>query len=373
MKNELIDRQAVLAVARAYLAAPEYSHETDARVRGLLTLAERLPGNDGHVTSEAEAELRVFGDYHRCVGLRALGLTPAQDTPTSPWGPQGFGPVTPALKHASAFCDPELVTVVITDGGQPLNYPQVDYTGLTAVQIPENADDPEEYDPITSALMVKPPSFRTSTVKVSRELLEDQDISLTTFLADAYAIGLVRGAEPSLVATVKSGAKIGAIATGSAESTGGDETGATSIGYSDLSNLIHSVDPAYRRSPKCGFVMNDNTLLSLDSIICKNGEPLFKPSYDAEGYRLLRGWRVGISPSMDDIATSPAAPSYPVAFGSFSHYITRMVKQGSRIQTLVERYAEFGVVGFRAWLQVAGALTGVTVTQSPVKLLQCGS
>jgi HK97 family phage major capsid protein len=374
LRKGLLDRDTLLMTAHALINAPNFSHEMNAKANALMALAEKLPDSRSE-ESYTGAEASALDAYLRTgkMETRVLGVgTPTQTTATNVLVKQGFWNVlTSALKHFDALFDDNFVTPLETDTGTPTNLPQSDDTAGAATPITESVEDPAETDPVLTAVMNTPVTYRTGVVLASREFAEDSGFDISAMLAAAFAVRLGRGIGPALVSALEAGAKIGATAVGSSESTGGSENGSNSVGWTDLSNLIHSIDPAYRRSSKVGFLMTDNSLLALDSIIDKAGRPLFRPEYDAEGYRLLRGYRVGICPSMDGIGTSPAAATYPIAFGSIGHFVTRCVKNATRVQVLNERYAELGQIGYRAWLRAAGTLTGVTSTQSPVKLLEC--
>jgi HK97 family phage major capsid protein len=138
---------------------------------------------------------------------------------------------------------------------------------------------------------------------------------------------------------------------------------------------VKSVDPAYRGAEKVGWLMKSNTLLALDSVITKQGVPMIQPQYDSQGRRILLGYPVGICPSMPDIGES----STPIAFGATSYFVTRLVKNATRVQVLYEAAAEYGKILYRAWMRANGQLLAVTdsgspsTPNSPVKLLQNAS
>src|SRR5260370_23375335 len=97
---------------------------------------------------------------------------------------------------------------------------------------------------------------------MSLELLQDSAFDLEAWLAErfgerfgrAYEAALTTGTgsnQPTgLLTAVAASGVAPVVAAGSAESTGGLQTGVNSIGYSDLVNLEHSVAPRHRRRPR---------------------------------------------------------------------------------------------------------------------------
>jgi HK97 family phage major capsid protein len=90
---------------------------------------------------------------------------------------------------------------------------------------------------------------------------------------------------------------------GSSESAGGSETGANSVGWTDLVALRRGVNPAYRAAQKVFWAVNDHTLSSLDGILDKQGRPIIHPQYSPDGRRLLLGFPVEFAPRCPTSAT----------------------------------------------------------------------
>src|SRR5260370_35145425 len=112
---------------------------------------------------------------------------------------------------------------------------------------------------------------------MSLELLEDSAFDLEQWLAErfgerfgrAYEAALTTGTGSSqptgLLTAIAASGVAPIVAAGSAESTGGIQTGVNSIGYSDLVNLEHSVDPGYRH--RAQYMFPAPTLSTLQRII----------------------------------------------------------------------------------------------------------
>jgi HK97 family phage major capsid protein len=119
--------------------------------------------------------------------------------------------------------------------------------------------------------------------------------------------------------------------------------------------------------------MNDSTLTAIDALVDKNNRPIVRPAYNAEGERLLLDYPVKICPSFDSIGSGKK----PVAFGALDYFIFRLAEKGTDLQIMMERYAEYGQIGYQARLRGNGVLLGVgqdvsspVTFTSPVKYLQ---
>src|ERR1017187_4442884 len=136
-------------------------------------------------------------------------------------------------------------TTQVVDNGTTPNYPSQGVTAPTAN--PGNV--------LAGSVSFGAYKGTTGLVRVSLELMQDSAFSLEAFLKEAFAVRLGRGYEwyltqgtnsnqPwGLVPAVVASGVTGVTAAGqfnSGASTG--NTGANSIGYADLVNLIHSVD-----------------------------------------------------------------------------------------------------------------------------------
>jgi HK97 family phage major capsid protein len=153
------------------------------------------------------------------------------------------------------------------------------------------------------------------------------------------------------------------VAAGSSESTGGSQTGANSIGYSDLVNLEHSVDPSYRRGAK--YMFHDLTLASLKKILDKYGRPLWAPGIGVGDPDRLNGYEYVINQSIPQIGSVSEAVT--MVFGDMTKFLVRKVKPMTMIR-LDEKYAESGQVAFLAFARVDSNL--LDAGTHPLNVLQ---
>src|SRR5258708_3135080 len=166
----------------------------------------------------------------------------------------------------------------------------------------------------------------TGLVRVSLELLQDSAFDLQTFLTERFAERLGRGYEAYFTNGTGSGQPTGIIpaylasgaspvtAAGSNANDNLGGNGANSIGYTDLINLIHSVDPSYRRGAK--FMFHDLTLAHLKTRLDKFGRPLWVPSVIASQPDTICGYPAVSNQGGPTIAASAftAASGHPTNF-----------------------------------------------------------
>jgi HK97 family phage major capsid protein len=133
--------------------------------------------------------------------------------------------------------------------------------------------------------------------------------------------------------------------------------------YDDLVDLIHSVDPAYRGSGMCRFMMHDLSVAKVRKIKDSQGMPIWAPSY-ADGVRggvpdRLLGYAVQVN---QDVAQM-AANAKSILFGDFQYYKIRDVMAVTMFRFTDSAYAKLGQVGFLAWMRSGGNLVDTTAVK----------
>lgn len=294
--------------------------------------------------------------------------------------PAGFVyDIEKATKFYANLLDTTSIRIMETATGNVLPYPTSNDTNEAwtllseTTQIVDNSTTPN-YPTVGNAPTANPGNVlasnvtfgaykgSTGLVRVSLELMQDSAFSLEDFLKEAFAVRLGRGYEYYL--TLGSGtnaplgiipaiAASGATAVTAAGSSANDgivgNTGVNSIGYQDLVNLIHSVDPTYRRGAK--FMFSDLTLAHLKTRIDKFGRPLWVPSVRESEPDTVAGFPYVINQSFPQIAASATT----VAFGQWSKFIARKVRDLS-IARLDERFADYGEVAYVGFSRIDSRL-----------------
>ena len=292
--------------------------------------------------------------------------------------PQGFyNQLLSAQRLWGGLIDPSVVTLWETDTGNPTPVPLEDDTANVAAIVAEAGSQSTSTDSITSSVTLGAFMYRT-TVKVSRELLQDSAFNLEQYLSDRFAIRLWRGfnghastgtnsGQPQGIFNSTVGANIGATAA-----TGN----ATSFPYVSLVALEHSVDPLYRMSPKARWMFSDGVLQGIKSQLDTTGRPIWMPNYAGAGdgtsmYTAFGASILGYQYVINPDAPAMAASARSVAFGDFSFYFTRRVR-GMVVQRLDELYADNGQIGFKLFARMDGKFANPTAVagRSPIRLGQ---
>ena len=218
-----------------------------------------------------------------------------------------------AMAAHDALYDPENVTFISSTNGRPLPVPTAGDTENVATLTSEagtlvSTDIYEEGHVALGAYSFSSPRF-----VISIESMQDLEQSFTAvglakrFFADRLARGIGNylingtgsGQPTGLLTALESVTPI--TAQGSAANTGGNETGATSLGSVDFAAAYEALDAAYLASPKCAWAMSNKTLGYLLTIVDKYGNPLRLVQF-VDGVPTIFGKRIIICPSMPSVA-----------------------------------------------------------------------
>ena len=246
-----------------------------------------------------------------------------------------------------------VATTIQTASGEVMNWPTLDDTGNVGELVAENAAAASQ-DATFGTVGLTPYKFSSKVFAVPFELLQDSVIDVEGIVNTMAAerIGRIMNtyfttgtgtSQPKGIVVAAASGKVGA--TGQT----------TSIIYTDLVDLEHSVDPAYRNLPGVGFMMNDSTLKALKKLLDGNSRPLWMPGLDA-------GTSIGGTP--DTIMGRPytinqdmavmAANAKAVLFGNLKRYLIRDVMQMQMFRFDDSAYIKNGQIGFLMWARAGG-------------------
>jgi HK97 family phage major capsid protein len=288
----------------------------------------------------------------------AQRMRSAQNTMSTTTGSEG-GYVTqrefaPQLVEAMAAFGGmrSVATIIQTDTGSPMDFPTADATSEEGEIVGENESvDDEDTTFGTKALSVY--KYSSKAIAVPMELLQDSQIDLEQYIRGLLATRLGRITNKHFTIGTGGGAQPnGLIPSAVVGKTGLSATGVT---YDDLVDLEHSVDPAYRVSPKCGFMFHDTTLRELKKLKDDNERPLWLPGLVSGEPDLILNRPYTINQHMAPMAANAKS----LAFGDFSKYIIRDVMQLQLFRFTDSAYTKKGQVGFLAFLRSGGNLIDV--------------
>ena len=237
------------------------------------------------------------------------------------------------------FIDPAIVTVVRASTGNNIQFPRVTALG-TAGSVAE-AGTIGESDGTLSALSLTPVKYAT-IIQVTEELATDAAFDLSAMIADKC------GAEVAVAHGAFAGTAVAAQAT-----IGATGSGTVSINptFTDLAKLKASVNQAYRRAPKAGWLMNDTTLGVVTGLVDTAGQPIFRPG-DANTPDRLLGAPI-YSAALIDLTDDTAGA---ILFGDLGQIYTVLVG-GVQVEVSREFAWNLGLISYK--VQVRGA-TGLS-------------
>lgn len=277
----------------------------------------------------------------------------AQSTTTTAGGytiPEGFsGEIDRALAAWGPMWDADIVRELTTSGGNRIPWPTVDDTGNTGRIKAENAsvDDDGTDDVVFGQKQLDAYVYDTGMVRVPLELLQDSAFDMESLLDDLFAERLGRLANQVLTDGDGSSKPNGIV---SASGLGKTAASSSAITADEIIDLLHSVDPAYRMSPKCRFMMSDATLQAVRKLKDGQGNYLWQVGdVRSSEPAMLLGKPYSINQAMAAPGTTSGGGDKVMLFGDFGRYIVRKVA-GFQMVTLRERYAEsfeVGMVGFK--------------------------
>ena len=200
----------------------------------------------------------------------------------------------------------------------------------------------------------------STLVKVSKQLLQDEEVNLIGYLTELLGQRIARATNAALT-TGDGSSKPNGIIT--AATVGKTAAAVDAITHEELIDLYYSVDPAYRMGNSCYYMMNDavhSAVRKLGLTAAENFNPI---SFSEDGTMFILGKEVKIN---QDMASAITTGQKTILFGDFSGYAVR-VAGGINVLRMDERYADELNVGFIAYKRVDGDLISAG---APLKVLQ---
>jgi HK97 family phage major capsid protein len=247
-------------------------------------------------------------------------------------------------------------TVIRTATGNPLPWPTVNDTTNEGALLAENTEDTVN-QVVTSSKTLNAYKYTSKIVKVSVELMQDSAFDMNAVVARALGERLGRIQNRHLTVGTGTDQPQGIVGASTAGKTAASSSAVT---FLELTDLIHSVDPAYRDSARLMF--HDDTLLYLRKIVDSENRPLWQPSVREGEPDRIWGKPYTINQHMPVMGSGNKS----IIFGDMSLYVIREVL-GIQMMRLVERYAEFLQVGFIAFMRMDGEL--INAGTNPIKHL----
>ncbi len=193
-------------------------------------------------------------------------------------------------------------------------------------------------------------TISSKIIRVSEQLLQDSGIDMEAFLAGRISKRCGRTRNRLIVqgtgAAETDNAPAQPKGLEAAVGVGKVTSSASQFTWQEVNGLIHSVDPAYRAAPKFRLAFNDNTCQAMEEMVDGNKRPLWLPGIDSDRPATILKHQYVIDQAIANIG---AGKKFMFA-GDFNELILRAVRSMT-LKRLIERYAEYGQVGFLAFLR----------------------
>lgn len=239
--------------------------------------------------------------------------------------------------------DENICTTITTASGEQINIPTIDDTAVAVAKHTEGTalTDDGGVDVTVGQKVLNAYLFDTEFVRWSVELSQDSNFNWEQLLGELLGERLGRRANTELTTGDGTGDPNGIV---TASTLGVTAAAVAAITADELFDLQHSVDPAYRMSPKARWMFNDSTLKAVRKLKDGQGQYLWNLGSIAQGVPAsLLDKPYSVNQAMASLATGAKT----IIFGDFGKYYVRKV--GSPI---------IGVMRERFWpsLGIAGLI-----------------
>jgi HK97 family phage major capsid protein len=344
IRQLLTDRRSnATMMHNAGMAASASPHTMNAMLQEEEALFEKLIRNGAQSLSNSERidiAKRVSNAMSTTTGSQGGFATPAT---------VGVA-IADALNQYSSVR--RMATVLVTMKGENSTYPSTDGRDEVGEQMDQNAAaGSQDIDFGTASLNTF--KYGSKLITVPIELVQDSSIDIIALLERRIAARIGRITNTKFT--------IGAGTTepmGVATAAGVGKTGAngqtTTVTDDDLEDLMGSVDPAYRESAQCGWMMNDATLRKIAKLKDSAGQPLNLVKYGSRAAgtsTTLKGFPVETNPDMPVMAANAKS----ILFGDFSRYVVRDVASMAILRMEDSAFVNKGQVGFLGIARAGGA------------------
>jgi HK97 family phage major capsid protein len=236
--------------------------------------------------------------------------------------------------------------VITTDSGQPLQWPTMNDTSNVGRLLAENTQL-SETDVVVGTATLSAYVYSSDLTRVSLQLANDAAFDIGGIVKTAHAERIGRITNQHFTTGTGSSQPQG-IVTGA--TTGVTAAGTSAITADELIGLVHSVDPAYRRSNRARFMLSDTALLAIRKLKDGQSNYLWQPNYQDGPAANLLGYPYEVNQDM----AVPATGVKSVLFGDFqAGYVIRIVS-GIQVITFTERYMDYLQLGHTSFMRADG-------------------
>lgn len=225
------------------------------------------------------------------------------------------------LKMWGPMYDEAICNVITTSSGNAIDFPTVDDTGVAVAKHTEATamTDDGGVDATFGKMTLNAYAYDSEWVQISMELLQDSAFDIETFIGELIGERIARRVNTELTTGDGTGDPNGIV---TASALGVTAASTTAVTFDELIDLQHSVDPAYRQSPKARFMFNDTALKAVRKLKDGDGSYIWQMGDVRTGVPgTLLGSLYSINQAMPAMTTGLKAFIY----GDFNKYYVRKV------------------------------------------------
>lgn len=283
----------------------------------------------------------------------------AQSTTTTAGGytiPEGFaGRIVELMEKVSDLT--MWANILRTDTGNTIPFPINDDTSNTGELIGENSDlSSSSADLVFSVYNLGAYKMSSKLIKVSNELLQDNGVNLTDYLAKKLAIRV--GKIANYYYTVGTGSSQ---PKGFLQTRGAVTASTSTFTLAELSAFQDQIDPIYRSGDKVAWSMNSAILAEIKAlgIAATAWGQVWTPSFRDGQPDLILGKPYFFN---QDMSATSATGDKIVAYGDWSKFNIRIVNDFT-LKILGERYAEYDQLAFFGLMRTDSFLEDTTAVK----------
>ena len=319
-------------------AAASGSDTPDADYRSAFTNMLLAGGQLGDLSSEERSILRAGAVRAGEVRTQTAGTTTAGGF-TVPTTLANF--IVMSMAAYGPMYDDNLCTTIATTSGESIKIPTIDDTATAVAKNVEGTPPTDDggVDVVVGQKSLDAFTFDSEFIRWSIQLMQDSPFNWESILGDLIGQRLGRRANTELTTGDGTGDPNGIV---TASSLGKTAAATTAITVDELIDLQHSVDPAYRASPKARFMLNDGTLAKIRKLKDGDGSYIWQMGNIQTG---VPGVLLGSPYSVNQAMPASTTGLKAVVYGDFGKYFVRKVG-GPMIWVLRERFVpDLGILG----------------------------
>lgn len=347
-------------MASLALDNPHAQHEA------ALNAATRDPSRHGEESNALRAFLSggvmnmAENDRGRMLARQTPDIRAAMSTTTQSEGGYTTSPEYQKTLEAAikAFGGMRSVASTIrTASGTQMNFPTTDASSEEGEIVGQNTQSSTGETTFGNATM-DVFKYSSKDIALPFELVQDSFIDIEAYIQELLALRIGRICNRHHTVGTGTGQPMG-IVTASTSGKVGATGNTVLVGYDDLVDLEHSVDPAYRGQPGVGYMFHDSTLKVIRKIKDTQNRPIFVPGYEAGNPGGAPDRLMGRPITINQHMPVMAANAKSIIFGQMSKYLIRDVMDLTLFRMTDSAYTRKGQIGFLAFQRCGGNLIDV--------------